>query len=684
MRLPPPPPRTRFALPLLPLLLLAVSSAPLGAQVAGLEILSREPVLGGRDFGTTGAYEKITGRIRFGLDPGNPFNARIVDLDKAPRSSEGRVSAWAEFQVLQPLDPARGRRMALLEVSNRGGKAALGYFNRGRFSLDPKGPEEFGDGLLQRLGLTLIWVGWQADVPDRPGLLRLRVPTASDPDGPITGLVRSDWVVDQPAVTLALAHRGHQAYPVLDPGDPANVLTVRDGREAPRTVVPRDSWSFSRATASGLMEDRTHISLEGGFQAGKIYEMVYRAKDPRVVGMGLAAIRDTMSFALHDPDCPFPVKQGLAVGISQTGRFLRHFLYQGFNTDTQGRQVFDGMLVLTAGAGRGSFNHRFAQPSRDAHRYSAFFYPTDIFPFTSRLQEDPVTGRMDGLFAHQFQPDHLPRIFFINNGYEYWGRAAALIHTSVDGERDFPPTRRERIYHLCGAQHFPGWFPPRSGDAVPGTRLWRGNPFDTKTLYRALLVRLVKWVGEDKEPPASSFPHLEDGTLVPVGELALPAIPGMTAPHAAHVAYRANYGPLWSRGIVSLQPPVLGPAFPSRVPQVDALGNERGGVRGLELRVPLATYLPWNLRRGMAGGNGELTDFLGTFAPLPRTEEEKRRAGDPRPSLDVLYGDRAGWEVRARKAAQAQVREGFLLEEDVPFVLEEGRRTWDWIEGRKP
>ncbi|MFQ5749982.1 MAG: alpha/beta hydrolase domain-containing protein [Planctomycetota bacterium] len=488
-------------------------------------------------------------------------------------------------------------------------------------------------------------------------------------------------MVDLPVATLPLAHRDHRAYPVLDPGDPACVLTVRDGREAPRTVVPRSTWSFSRATAGRPVEDGTHISLEGGFQAGKIYELVYRARDPRVIGMGLAAIRDTMAYALHDPDCPFPVKRGLAVGISQTGRFLRHFLYQGFNTDTEGRQVFDGMLILTAGAGRGSFNHRFAQPSRDAHRYSAFFYPTDLFPFTSRLQEDPVTGRMDGLFAHQFFPDHVPKIFYLNTGYEYWGRAAALVHSTVDGEHDFPPTGRERVYHLCGAQHFPGWFPPRSGDVIPGTRLWRGHPLDAKTLYRALLVRLVEWVGEDREPPASAFPLLDEGTLVPVAELALPAISGLAAPHVAHVAYRADYGPQWDRGIVTLQPPVLGPAFPARVPAVDALGNELGGVRGLELRVPLATYLPWNLRRGMAGGNGELTDFLGTFAPLPPTEAEKRRSQDPRPSLETLYGDRKGWKAQARKAAQAQVREGFLLEEDVPFVLEEGLRIWDWIEG---
>ena len=652
----------------------------LPGQVARIEVERREPILGGRSFGEVGAYERLEGWLHFALDPADPRNARIVDLDKAPRNEQGRVEARANFLVLQPVEPERGRQLALLEVSNRGGKASLSYFNRASGSRSPESEGEFGDGLLMRLGLTVIWVGWQFDVPSRGGQLRLEVPTARGSSGEtFDGLVRADWVIEGETASLALGHRNHRAYPVSDPADPANVLTVRDGREAPRRPVPRDRWRFAREADGEVVEDPRWVHLEGGFETGKIYELVYRAVDPAVVGMGLAAIRDTLSFAKYDPRCPFPVEEGFAVGISQTGRFLRHFLYQGFNTDTAGRPVMDGAMIFTAGAGRGSFNHRFAQPSRDAHRYSAFFFPTDLFPFSSRLQEDPLTGRLDGLFARQWEPDHLPRVFLINTGYEYWGRAASLTHTTLDGGADFPPTGRERIYAVSSAQHFPGRFPQATGDRMGEASVYRSNPMDLRALYRALLARMTEWIDEGTAPPPSAYPRIADGHLVPVAELRDPGIPGLALPRAAHVAYRADYGPLWSQGVVTRQPPDLGAPFPSLVAQMDALGREQGGAWCLELRVPLASYLPWSLRHGRAGEAHELDDFVGSYAPFPRTEAEKEERGDPRPSLEELYGDRAAFLEQVRDAAQGMVGEGWILAEDVDAAVEKAGRHWDWI-----
>ncbi len=642
------------------------------AEVLRVEIDAREPVLGGKTFGDYGPYELVRGRLFFGFDPANPMNARIVDLRRAPRNDDGLVEAWANFIALKPVDPSRGRGVALVEVSNRGGRFSPRYFNRAT-SDDP-----FGDELLMRQGLTVIWIGWQYDVPLREGILRLHVPHAANTDGSsITGLVRSDWTIDEPADELPVSHRNHIPYLVADRDHPDNVLTVRDGRDAPRRVIPRDQWEFVITKTDTTLGDEMTIHLGPGFEAGKLYELVYRAQDPALVGLGHAAIRDVISYAKYDEDSVFPARYGLAAGVSQTGRFLRHFLYQGFNSDEQGRAAYDGMMIITAGAGRGSFNHRFAQPSRDAHRYSAFFYPTDIFPFTSRVQEDQ--GRSDGLMAHLHHAEHTPKIFYINTGYEYWGRAASLIHTTPDGTADVEPLPHERIYHLASGQHFAWRFPPPDQTQIGHDPAYRGNPLDYSVNYRALLVRLVEWVDANKAPPPSAYPRRADGTLAPISEVAFPAIHGLPFPEVIHVAYHAEYGPRWHEGIIDHQPPKLGEPFPSLVSQVDVFGNERAGVRNVELRVPLGTYTPWNLRIGLPGGNGELTDFFGSYSPLPRTEAEKATRGDPRPSIEALYDGKAAYLARVRGASQALIDEGFLLPDDRERVMERAAAYWNWI-----
>ena len=631
------------------------------AEVRRLVVTSRHDVLGGE-------YEKLRGTVELELDPAHPANARIVDLGLAPRNARGRVEASADFMVLRPRRlPARGST-ALLEVSNRGGKALLPYFTRATWSLDPASADHFGDRLLTRLNLTLIWIGWQFDVPRQPGLLRLHAPVARADGQPIDGLVRSDWTIDRATATLSLGHRDHGAYPVADPLHPDNVLTVRSGRLAPREIVPRERWRF---------DGPSHIVLPSGFQPGRIYELVYRAQDPAVVGIGLAAVRDIVSWARHEPRADFPVSAALAFGVSQSGRFLRHFLYQGFNTDEAGRKVFDGMLVHTAGAGRGSFNHRFAQPSRDAHRFSAFFYPTDTFPFTTRVQTDPETGVTDGLLGPTSgRPEHRPKIFFTNTGYEYWGRAASQIHTSVDGRRDVAPLPNERIYHLAAGQHFIGSFPPPPSERVGVA--FRGNPLDFLPTMRALLVRLLEWVVDDRTPPPSAFPTVAAGTLVPINAVRFPSMPDLTLPAVIHQAHRVDYGPQWPAGIIIREPPAVGAPYPALVSQVDATGNEVAGVRGVELRAPLGTFTPWQLRGGHGPDAAELTDFLGMYVPLPRTEAERQRWGDSRLSIERRYADKRAYVETATRAAEALATAGLLLPEDVPRVVERAVQHWDW------
>jgi hypothetical protein len=662
----------RAAVAVLVLLLTAAASA--GAEVRRVIVSTRQEVLGGD-------YEKLGGTVELELDPTHPANAAIVDLDRAPRNARGRVEASADFMVLRPRRPPARGATALLEVSNRGGKALLPYFNRAAWSLDPSTAEDFGDRFLMRLNLTLIWVGWQFDVPHQPGLLRLRAPIARDGSGPIEGLVRSDWTVERPSPTLPLAHRDHVAYPVADPRHPDNVLTVRSARLGPREIVPRERWRFARLDDGRLVDDPTHIHLAGGFLPGKIYELVYRARDPVVVGIGLAAVRDVISWARYDARSEFPVTAAIGAGISQSGRFLRHFLYQGFNTDEAGRKVFDGLLVHTAGAGRGSFNHRFAQPSRDAHRFSAFFYPTDLFPFTTRTQTDPETGIADGLLARSADhPEHRPKIFFTNTGYEYWGRTASLIHTSPDGRVDVTPLPNERIYHLAGGQHFIGGFPPSRSERAG--RAYRSNPLDFLLTLRALLARLVDWVTEDRTPPASVYPTLAAGTLVSIDALKFPPIADVRPPTVIHQAHRVDYGPRWAAGIITREPPGVGAPFPSLVSQVDADGNEMAGVRGTELLAPLATYTPWQLRGGHGTDAGELVDFLGTYVPLPRTDGERQRWGDSRLSIERRYADKRAYLATAARAAESLAAAGLLLREDVPRALERADQHWDWIMSR--
>jgi hypothetical protein len=362
------------------LLLITMLAGIAEARVVRVEITSRADIENGKPFGNAGPYEKLTGRVFFAVDPANPHNRQIIDLDKAPRNAQGEVEFSADLYLLRPKDMAKGNGSVLFEVSNRGGRGIV-FLANGREG-------EFGDGFLMRQGYTIAWVGWEFDVADQPERLKLSAPVAHEAGGKeIHGLVRSDFTPSQkrddwPLGHILLGPDGGKSYPVDDPTSVANVLTVRDTPTAARNKIPRGDWSFAHVVDGKLTPDPHFIHLNSGFVPGKIYEVVYSSKNPVVVGVGLAAVRDFLSYLKYDPQATAPVKRVYAVGISQSGRFLRHFLYQDFNADEKGRRVMDGVIAHVAGAGRGSFNHRFAQPSRDAQPMSSLFYPTDLFPFT--------------------------------------------------------------------------------------------------------------------------------------------------------------------------------------------------------------------------------------------------------------------------------------------------------------
>jgi len=664
------------------------------AKVTRVEITSRADVLNGQSFGDAGAYERITGRVYIRLEITDPHNSRIVDLanainlrkDVPTQKAEDFKVFWptaefsADFVALQPKDPSKGNGSMILESPNRGHSAILRIVDGGDWNAE----RDAGDAWLLRKGFTFVSLGWQWDAADG---FKLYAPTAKEKGKTITGLLRGDLILSKTLEEIPLGHFtggriGGTEYPVANPDDPKNVLTVRDWREAPRTTIPREQWKFAHTVDGKLQPSNRFIHLNGGFQPGKLYEYVYVVADPVVAGGSFAMFRDFASYAKHDPKAITPAQRVYGEGISQNGRFLRDLLYQGFNADEENRIALDGILAHVAGAGRGSFNYRFAQPSRDAQPTSSVFFTTDVFPFTDQFETDPLTGKTDGLLDLATQQSVVPKIFFSNTSYEYWGRVAALIHVTPDGLHDAEISPNVRIYHFTGLQHFSGYFPPEKGKGdLDGQQ--PESPLPIRYFWRAMIVNMDAWVRKGTAPPESSYPKIADGTLIPFEKYNPPAIPGLHRPHEANAAYRIDFGPNWRRdGILSLQPPNVAEKFPVLVPAIDADGNERDGVRLPEISVPLASYLSWNLRDPSIGGPAERVPFELSFVPFPKTEADRRQSRDPRRSIADRYEDHDDYIARFANALDKLIQQRWILPEDRSAMLERGQEEWDLATAR--
>jgi len=662
--------------------LIVALAANAEARLDRIEVSSRAEVIGGKSFGLAGPYEKIVGKAYFSVRPDNPHNKQIVDLDKSHFNSKGEVEFSADIFILKPKEDGRGNGSLLLEIPNRGGKGILRLVNRAGGAVDPTGAADFGDGFLMRQGFTVAWVGWQFDVADDRGLMRLDAPTAGTASAPLTGMVRSDFVVakktkDHPLGHFIVGRIGGVEYPVSDPRHPNNALTVRNTPSGQRRRIPPGQWKFAREVEGRLVDDSRFVHLETGFEPGRIYEVIYAAKTPVVAGLGFAAARDFVSYLKYDAKSPVPISRAEAVGISQSGRFLRHFLYQDFNADEEGRQVFDGVLAHVAGAGRGSFNQRFAQPSRDGQPMSSLFYPTDLYPFTDSALKNPNGGRDEGLLDAATASKTLPKIFYTNTSYEYWSRAGSLIHTSPDGKADIEPPENVRIYFLAGLQHFAGPFPPALSELADLRGQQKQNPNPVLWLWRALITDLDDWVRAEKIPPPSAYPRIATGTLVALPELRFPAIPGIHPPATAHRAYAIDFGRSFRSGVITEVPPLVGKSFVTLVPQVNQDGNDTGGVQIPELAVPLATYTGWNLRDPGIGAPEERVSFIGSYIPFAKTKADREKAGDPRPSVAERYTGREQYLGRFTEAALQAIHRRFLLPEDLAAAIERGGQEWD-------
>ena len=654
---------------------------PLASQAAveRIEITERAPFAPGVSFGAAGEYEKLRGIAYFAVDPRAPANAGIVDLKRAPRDKRGKVLFSSEFVLLRPVSGKPGT--LVYDVNNRGGIAMLGQINgKSPNNNDPSTAEDAGDGFLMRHGFSMLFSAWTWDVaPQKPGVrpLVFKPPVAAG----LRGMVANEFIVPARTETAVYAGMRGLTYEPATPNDPEAVLTERSRPEDMRRPIERERWQFAAPEQPG---GPGRITLQGGFQPGTIYEVRYQAQDPKVTGAGLAGIRDLLAyFRAHPVEGAAPPSNVLIFGISQSARVIGRMLHDGLNVDEGGRLVFDGAFLQVPGAGGSAgFNSRFVQPTRHPSMLEEHDYPADAFPFTSGPARDPVSGRLASTLDHaRDRRGRLPKIVIANTSTEYWNRGASLLTTAPDAIGDVAPAANVRVYGFMGAQHYVG----RSRTRAPFTAC-----VSTANHYlpmRALMLALEAWTGKGTPPPASAFPHLDDGTLVSVEayRAAFPAVPGLTPPQQNLREPRLDHGPRFAvQGIADIVPPVQKMAYETRVPAPDADGNDRGGVRLVELQAPLGTRTGWNLRAPETGFAWATSRFDGSFVPFARTEAERRAANDPRPSLEARYPTRADYVAAVRAASERQVAAGLLLAEDLERSVEENVGLYDRIMARDP
>jgi hypothetical protein len=652
----------------------------------------RRPFAGGHEFGDVGAYELLSGDIEFLADPNASDLSTVVDLDKAARNKEGLVAYKAGFNVLKPLDIAKGNGRLFFDYGNRGNKRALQFFNDAKPSNLPVDLAHAGNGFLMRRGYALAWLGWQGELLPGEGRLVLDAPIATAGGEPIRGWVRTEYLATHPDTyvfplsSLVTA----RSYPTSNM-DPSHArLTRRRYALSQRQEIPAQAWSFARleggigvdsqGAEQGIVPSQHHVFLHEGFQPGWIYELVYLAQDPLVLGLGHVAVRDFASFLkFDDKDAagqPNLLGQGAlrpqkayAWGRSQTGRCIRDFVYGGFNADAKGRRVFDGVMPHVAGGGKMWMNQRFANLTvLPGQEYENHFTPADRFPFSYAACTDVHSGRTDAILK---RPQTDPLVIHTDSSSEYWHRRASLVLTDTQGQ-DLPQPDNVRVYLWSSSQHFsaPGPLRPSAGIS----KNYQNN-VSTSFFFRALLDRLDAWATHGNPPPASRTPLRRDGTLCDFDtwKTQFPSIPGQTVPASPSTLEVVDFGPDLDHGDVHREPRVLqGKAYPIFVPAVDEDGLDIAGIKAPAVCAPLGTYVGWSMRK-REFGNGAMVGTTGSYIPLPESPEEQRATVDPRRSILSRYRSAEEYVSAIESAAAALVDEKFMLEEDKLRAVEEAR-----------
>ncbi len=653
--------------------LLFLAAAPLPAEVVRFEIERREPFAEGESFGDVGPYEIIAGRVFYAVEPSLPQNEPIVDLKLAPRNESGRVEFSADLFILAPVDPAKGNGALIYDVNNRGNKLALRFFNESPGGNNPKSP---GNGFLMRRGYTILWSGWIGELLEGDNRLRLAAPLAREGDQKITGMVRYEMAIDSDTNRVPASGANHGAYRPTEKGLREATLTWRLRPGDPRVPIPRDQFTIHVGEAPEGELPLIELEVPAGLARGYLYELIYEAEDPLVQGVSFAAVRDLVAALKHGegegnplaPDGKPAISLAYGFGVSQSGRFLREFLYTGMNDDEHGRMAFDGLMPHVAGGGLGSFNHRFAQPTAYVTQREHHDWHTDRFPFSYELQRDPLSDKEDSLLRRAEASDHVPRVIQSQSSTEYWSRSGSLVHTDPLGERDAVLPDNVRFFAFGGTQHGPSGFPPSAG---PGQTL--ANPADYRPQLRALLVALDRWCRDDEPPPPSVYPTLAAGTLVDFRQQAtgFPAIPHVRYPEVIQQPDLLDLGPRWeSERIIDRQPPLALKSYKVLVPRCGDDGNELGCLLPLEVAVPLATYTGWSLRNREVGAENDLVGLNGSYIPFATTREKRDATGDPRLSIQERYGTLGAYRERLETTCRSYVESGYLLEEDVAPLIE--------------
>lgn len=611
------------------LCLLAVLSAH--AEVTRVEVTKRA------DLGDTG-YEEIVGRLHYAINPGLEGNAVIADIQLAPKDDGGRVVFSSDLRILRPKDPDLSADAAWVEIPNRGGRANLGEW-------------------FVRNGFTVVSIGWEFDLPPAADKMRLEAPVAMNPDGSaIRGVVNTTFTPDKSIEEQNVTDL--EIYPAVDPDGPDSRLLVRDRAGFPGGVeIDRKLWRV----------EGHRVRLEGGFEPGKTYEVSWLAEGPPVAGLGYAAIRDAVAWLKHGEDSPAPVSRAYAFGSSQCGRFLRDYLYLGFNTDERNRPVLDGVMAHVAGAGRLVLNERWSKPRSVAGYYTA------SYPFADSAVEDPVSGHRDGILENP-RMKHPPKVFYTNMAAEYWGagRVAALTHADPGATRDVDFPDHVRSYFFAGTSHGPAPFPPAS--LVKGAPM--ANPVSASASIYALRMAMHRWVTEGIEPPPSVHPTFLDGTLVPIARVDFPAVPGMPSPRKVSAGVRVR-NPQRPDGAGA------GTELPLLVPQCDADGNDLGGIRMPDIAVPLGTATGWVFRPESMGSPHEFYLLRGAWVPFAKTKEQRERAADPRLSIEERYDSKEDYLKRVKAVLEELAERRFLETRDIDTQLSQAAARWDWVTNRE-
>jgi hypothetical protein len=663
------------ALQLLALCILSCAASLAHAEVVRFEVKQVAPAFGGRTFGAAGAYERIDAIAHFSVDPNHVLNAGIVDIQYAPRDSDGRVTFDTDVIILRPVNRNKASGVMVYEPVNRGASLLLSTLNNAS-GRDLGSADAAGDGWLMRRGHSLVISGWQVDYPSQAEsqmsialasrLLRsqgstalaARLPIARNRDGtPITRVTREQLLDVGPNATFI----ANVTYPAADPLRPAT-LNVREKDEDPRITPSGLTWRW-------LDEWRIEVNKPANDppSAGAIYEFIYAAKDPIVYGLGLASMRDLVSFMRYDdsannpltPDGKSIIKTAIGFGASQTGRTMKELLYE-FNEDERGRMLFDGVHINISGAGKNAVNSSFARPGQKDAQHGPSRLRGDEFPFSYAVTFDPLSRRTDGVLARCSGTKTCPKVIHADSENEMW-HGGALTFADANG-RDIPIPENVRVFVFAGTEHSAS-----SQTAPPFCQVQPSAAIDWRPMARALFAALEQWIA-GIEPPSSRYPRISRGELVAPDRTSVgfPAIPNVQYTGALDARFLLDF---------SSEPPRAVAPYPRLAPRLDADGMMSAGVRHPFIQAALATHTGWNIRRAGMGA-GELCMASGTRIPFAKSRIEREARSDPRPSIEERYKSESDYEAAVRRAADRLVKERLLLQEDAESIVQQARERY--------